>query len=70
MKISNVHCVKAVRKLEKRLSSLPHPDGLVRLVMFDHDSPGLKKLRRQIAEAIVMLFENDDEILREFLELV
>lgn len=68
--LSDVHCVKAVAKLEKRLNSLPHPDGLVRMVMFDHDSPGLKKLRKQIAEAVVLLFENDDEILREFCELI
>lgn len=57
--------MKAVELYEKRLDTLPHPEGLVRLVQFSHDSPGLRKLRRQIAEALVILLENDPEVMQE-----
>lgn len=51
-------CLSAVDCLESRLESLVHPEaGLIKLVQFSHQSPGLLKLRRQIAEALVMLLE-------------
>lgn len=47
----------AVDVLYDNLGRIPHPDGLVKLVQFSHDSPGLRKVRRQIAEGLVMLLE-------------
>ena len=43
--------------LYDNLARIPHPDGMVRLVMFSHDSPGLRKMRRQISDGLVMLLE-------------
>jgi hypothetical protein len=40
------------------LARIPHPQGMVRLVQFSHDSPGLRAVRRQIAEGLVMLLES------------
>jgi hypothetical protein len=51
--------------IEKHLDRLPHDEGLIRLVMFNHDSPGLRKLRRQIAEALVKLLESDPAVRAE-----
>ena len=63
--MTEVRCKSAVDVLEPRLGALNHPDGLVRLTMFSHDSPGLRKIRRQIAEALVMLLEQDHTISRK-----
>ena len=61
----DIHCPSAADYLEKRLDTLVHPDaGLLRLVMFNHDSPGLRLLRRQIAEALVIALEREHEICR------
>lgn len=48
----------AVEILYENLARIDHPDGMVRLVQFSHDSPGLRKVRRQIAEGLVMLLES------------
>jgi hypothetical protein len=53
----------AVEALENRIDKLPHPEvGLIRLVNFSHESPGLRTLRRQICEALVMVLEEQHEI--------
>jgi len=63
--MTEIRCLSATDYLEKRLDKLIHPEaGLLRLVMFDHDSPGLQKLRRQIAEALVLTLEREHEICR------
>lgn len=49
---------RAVDLICANLDRLQHPAGVVRLVQFAHDSPGLRKVRRQIAEALVMLLES------------
>lgn len=56
--MANVRSMIAVDIICDRLHRLDHPSGVVRLVQFSHDSPGLRKIRRQIAEALVMLLEN------------
>lgn len=61
--MTEVRCKAAVDLLEKRLNTLYHPDGIIRMVQFDHDSPGLRKLRRQIAEAVVLTLETDAHVL-------
>lgn len=54
--------IKATRAVDifcDNLHRLEDPQGVVvRLVQFAHDSPGLRKLRRQIAQALVLLLEN------------
>jgi hypothetical protein len=63
--MTEIRCPSAADYLEKRLDKLIHPEaGLLRLVMFDHDSPGLQRLRRQIAEALVLTIEREHEICR------
>lgn len=54
-----VECPLAVELIHKRLDMLPHEDGLIRLMQFSHDSPGLRKLRRQVSEALVGLIETE-----------
>jgi hypothetical protein len=54
----DIRCKTAVDLFFKNLGFLPHPSGLVRLVQFSHDSPGLRVYKRQVAEALVMLLEN------------
>lgn len=50
----------AVELYAQRLHALEHPQaGLLRLVQFSHDSPGLQKLRRHIAESLVLLLETN-----------
>jgi hypothetical protein len=56
--MSTVVALRAVDIICANLDRLQHPSGVVRLVQFAHDSPGLRKLRRQIAEALVMLLES------------
>lgn len=43
----------------KHISFLPHPAGIVRLMQFAHDSPGLRKYKLQVAEALVLLLEDN-----------
>ena len=44
--------------LAANLDRLNHPDaGLIRLVQFAHDSPGLRTLRKQVGESLVRLLE-------------
>lgn len=43
--------------LYDNLARIPHPDGMVRLVQFSHDSPGLRKVRRQISDGLVLMLE-------------
>ena len=50
----------AVEVIYNNLSHLPHPvAGVVRLVQFAHDSPGLRVLRRHVAEGLVLLLESN-----------
>lgn len=50
---------RAVDVICDNLDRLQDPSGVVvRLVQFAHDSPGLRKLRRQIAQALVLLLES------------
>jgi len=53
-----VQCGSAVDLLDKHLDKLPHGDDVLRLVQFGHDSPGVRGLRRRIAEALVLLLES------------
>ena len=40
--------------LARRMAMLSHPDGgLIRLVQFSHDSPGLRIYRIRVAQAIL-----------------
>lgn len=58
-----VRCKTAVAALLPHLrAGLIHPDGVVRLTMFTHDSPGLQQLHRQITEAVIMAIEKDHTI--------
>lgn len=53
----------AIDHLEKRLECLQCSDGsIVKLVEFAHQSPGLIQLRRKIAEALVMVIEENHTI--------
>lgn len=53
-------CRVAVDLLAARLGTIPHPTkGLLRLVQFAHDSPGLRDLRKAIAEGLVLLLESN-----------
>ena len=56
--MSDVKAKLAVELLYNNLSHIDHPGGMVRLVQFAHDSPGLRKVRRQIAEGLVLLLES------------
>lgn len=50
----------AVEIVKTHLDAIPHPEvGIVRMVQFNHNSPGLENLRRQIAEGIVGLLEDN-----------
>lgn len=53
-----IQCGSAVDLFEKHLDKLPHGDDVLRMVMFSHDSPGVRGLRRRIAEALVLLLES------------
>jgi hypothetical protein len=71
-----VQCLPAVEVIEKHLQAIPHPtagpngaSAVLRLVQFAHTSPGLQKLRRQIAEGLVMLLEKDPRIKIETLPI-
>lgn len=57
-------CPALVDLYEKHLQAIPHPEaGLLKLVQFSHDSPGLRKLRRYIAEGFVLLAESNGFLL-------
>lgn len=56
---SNVKCQAAVELFFKNIQFLPHPAGIVRLMQFSHDSPGLRIYKRQTAEALVLLLEDN-----------
>jgi hypothetical protein len=71
-----VKCLPAVEVIEKHLQAIPHPtagpngqSAVLKLVQFAHQSPGLKKLRREIAEGLVMLLEKDPRVVQSFAEL-
>lgn len=71
-----VKCLPAVDVIEKHLQAIPHPTAgpngapaVLKLVQFAHQSPGLARLRRQIAEGIVMLLEKDPQVVQAFAEL-
>ena len=49
----------AAALFERHLGMLPHPDVVVRLVQFSHDSPGLRVYKRQVSEALVLLLEDN-----------
>ena len=50
----------AVDVLKCHLDAIPHPEvGVLRLVQFNHSSPGLEKLRRQLSEGIILLLEHN-----------
>ena len=56
-------CTTAIDDLEKRLESLQCSDGkIVKLVQFNHNSPGLMALRRRIAEAVILVIEENHAI--------
>ena len=54
---SDIKAKSVVHLLCDNLGRLQHPSGVVRLVQFSHNSPGLRKVAFQIAEALVMLIE-------------
>lgn len=49
----------AAEILYNNIANLPHPDGNIRLVYFGHQSEGQKIITRNVAEAIVMLLEEN-----------
>lgn len=54
----------AVEILKCHLDAIPHPEvGVMRLVQFNHSSPGLDKLRQQLSEGIVSLLEDNGMII-------
>ena len=58
----------AVALFEKHLGLLPHPDVVVRLVQFSHDSPGLRVYKRQVAEALTLLLEDNGLLIHNGLD--
>ncbi|AAN01755.1 hypothetical protein PBI_CJW1_141 [Mycobacterium phage Cjw1] len=55
-----IKATAAVDLIEQRLQALEHPAaGVLRLTMFSHVSDGIRKLKRQLAEALVLLLENN-----------
>lgn len=68
--LTEVRCITAVQKLEKLVTTVIHPDGTpIKFVQYMHDSPGLKELKRKIAEAFVYALESDPAVVREFANL-
>lgn len=57
--MSEIKATSAVTLLNQRIQSLEHPSGLVRLTMFSHNSDGVKAYKRQVSEAVIMLFESN-----------
>ena len=50
--------------LAVNLDRLSHPDaGMLKLVQFAHDSPGLQALRKALGESLVLLLEGRGWIL-------
>lgn len=57
---NKVRAQMAVEIVKSHLDAIPHPEvGILRLVQFNHNSPGLDKLRRQIAEGLIGLLEDN-----------
>ncbi|AYR00249.1 hypothetical protein PBI_PAT3_144 [Mycobacterium phage Pat3] len=55
-----IKAITAVDLIEQRLQALEHPTaGVLRLTMFSHVSDGVRKLKRQLAESLVLLLENN-----------
>ncbi|AGU92559.1 hypothetical protein P755_gp113 [Mycobacterium phage Quink] len=55
-----IKATAAVDLIEQRLQALEHPAaGVLRLTMFSHVSDGVRKLKRQLAESLVLLLENN-----------
>ncbi|BCP41454.1 hypothetical protein MINTMi27_15470 [Mycobacterium intracellulare] len=54
-----INCEAAADFLEKRLDLLEHPEGVQKLVQFTHDSPGLRKVKRRLAESLVLTLERN-----------
>ncbi|QBJ05043.1 hypothetical protein SEA_MOLDEMORT_146 [Mycobacterium phage Moldemort] len=55
-----IKATAAVDLIEQRLQALEHPTaGVLRLTMFSHVSDGVRKLKRQLAESLVLLLENN-----------
>ncbi|AVI03530.1 hypothetical protein SEA_BARBARIAN_144 [Mycobacterium phage Barbarian] len=55
-----IKATTAVDLIEQRLQALEHPTaGVLRLTMFSHVSDGVRKLKRQLAESLVLLLENN-----------
>lgn len=59
--VSDITKHPAVALLAGQLGCLPHPDGSVKkLVMFTNtDDPGVQKITKQIAEAILHLLDTE-----------
>lgn len=50
----------AVQLIEQNLQALPHPEvGMLRLTQFSQPSPGVMKIKHQIAEGLILLLENN-----------
>jgi hypothetical protein len=53
-----VKATLAVDVIFDNLGRIPHPSGVIRLVQFAHDSPGLRGVKKQIAEGLILLLES------------
>ena len=49
---------EAVEVLALNLHTLHHPNGTVRLVRFAHDSDGVRAVKKQAAESVVLCLES------------
>ena len=68
--MTQVQCETAVQRMEKLIVTAIHPDGTpIKFVQYMHDSPGLKDLKRKIAEALVYRLETDPDVVAEFASL-
>lgn len=72
-----VKCLPAVEILEKHIrAGIQHPtagpngaSAVLRLVQFNHESPGIKKLCHEICEGLVAALEEDPRIKLETLPI-
>lgn len=56
--ILSIKSETAVELIYQNMPALQHPSaGVLRLTMFTHESDGVRKLKRQIAESLVLLLE-------------
>jgi hypothetical protein len=59
-RVSTIQATTAVDLLYQNLQALPHPAaGLVRLTMFAHESDGIRTLKRQVSESVILLLESN-----------